>query len=448
MVTPQPLAEIAAVLDPDAFTRRLNSGLYVPDDELTAPIDVVDRHPAPPAPRPAAPAPPRPESGTMPHQPRPASTAADTQPQQGKHRATSAAPTQPTTTAVPSSVVQPASTPKSEGPSGWQRLGHALADRVELGTARRRVERAAEQARTAPSAEVSDITIAALLVVSAVTLAVSGLAFALSFDMMLEAAKTYGWGENLAKLFPILIDTGAIGGTFMGAISANRTYVHVGRSVLGLTLAASVLFNLVGHDVKGHALLGMPLPDQWKWTGTVAAIFIPVILAYFIHAFSKALKAYVDQERERKAAEAARAEQARQARDDAADAARRAAEAKAAAVTAAAERPATAPVAVPQQRPVRQPAAPQKSAGPQKAVRKAETVSPAPAVSREPARASKQRTLDGDAAYAWSKSNGHPGPTAVLKHFEKEGYEVPALSTLRSWINSRRDTETGSPARS
>jgi len=442
MVTPQPLAELAADLDPDAFTRRLNSGLYVPDDELTAPIDVVDRHPAPSAPRPAPVSPqPRPAPETVSHQPAPAADGADAG--QGKHHA------KPAPAATTGPVARPTSTPKPQGPSGWQRLGHALAERVELGTARRRRERVAEQARTAPSAATADITIAALLVVSSVTLAVSGLAFALSFDMMLEAAKTYGWGENLAKLFPILIDTGAIGGTFMGAISANRTYVHVGRSVLGLTLAASVLFNLVGHDVKGHALLGMPLPSQWKWTGTVAAIFIPVILAYFIHAFSKALKAYVDQERERKAAETARAEQARQARADAEVAARRAAAAKAAAATAAAERPAPEPVAVPQQRPAMQPTAPQEAAAPQKAVvRKAETVSVAPVASREPGPASKQRTLDGDTAYAWSKSNSHPGPTAVLKHFEKEGYEVPALSTLRSWINSRRDTETGSATRS
>ncbi|HEY3478881.1 MAG TPA: DUF2637 domain-containing protein, partial [Streptomyces sp.] len=194
----------------------------------------------------------------------------------------------------------PPETPK--GPSGWQRAGHAVADWIELRNRRRR----AKLAKPADD-EDSDITILALVVVSLVTFAVSILAFVLSFSMMLAAARLYGWSEHLAWLFPILIDAGAVGGTFMGAISSNRTYVRVGHSVLTLTLSASVLFNLVGHDVTGHAILNVRLPSQWQWTSPVAAVFIPVVLACFIHSFSKALKAFVDQHRARKAAAAAAA---------------------------------------------------------------------------------------------------------------------------------------------
>lgn len=249
--------------------------------------------------------------------------------------------------------------PQPTGPSGWQRAGHALADWIELRTQRTRTRRATP-------AEDSDITVGALIVVSVVTLVVCALAFALSFSMMLAAARLYGWNDNLAKLFPILIDVGAIGGTFMGAISANRTYVHVGRSVLTLTLAASVLFNLVGHDVRGGTLIA--LPERWKWTGTVAAVFIPIVLAYFVHAFSKALKAYMDQRRAQKAAaEAAATAKARRAEAERAQQRQLPVAPVADRVTAPVaampparvveqpKPPAPAPVAVPQQRPAARP---------------------------------------------------------------------------------------------
>src|SRR5690606_31537494 len=92
--------------------------------------------------------------------------------------------------------------------------------------------------------EDDEITTGAFTAVCVVTLVVAGLAFALSFDMMLTAAKHYGWTGWMAKLFPIIIDVGAIGGTFMGSISANATYRRIGHQVLIVTLAASVLFNL------------------------------------------------------------------------------------------------------------------------------------------------------------------------------------------------------------
>jgi hypothetical protein len=302
-----------------AAPRKLHSGLWVPEaEESTAPIDIVDRsfsqppqervRASFPAEQPVAQlaAAPAPDTAPPPTATTPATKAVAKSPAGDDSKGTKPAKHR----------VEPQR--EEAGPSGWQRLGHALADRVELANARRRDEVRAAKERANGEAESGDITILALVIVSLVTLAVSGLAFALSFDIMLEAAKKYGWEPGMAKLFPILIDAGAVGGTFMGAISANKTYVHVGRSVLTLTLAASILFNLVGHQIKGSALLGVPLPAEWAWTGTVAAVFIPVVLAYFIHAFSKALKAYVDQVRHKKAIAAARAEADAEAQREAA----------------------------------------------------------------------------------------------------------------------------------
>lgn len=160
--------------------------------------------------------------------------------------------------------------------------------------------RAQAQAKKAEP-ENSEITTGAFAAVSILTGVVTLLAFFLSFSMMLTAAQHYGWDENLAKLFPIIIDVGAIGGTFMGAISANRVYRTIGHQVLVVTLAASVLFNLVGHDLKGRGAVAA-LPERWHWTGKIAAVLIPMLLAYFVHAFSKALKTFTDQRRASKAA--------------------------------------------------------------------------------------------------------------------------------------------------
>lgn len=45
------------------------------------------------------------------------------------------------------------------------------------------------------------------------------------------------------------------------------------------------------------------------------------------------------------------------------------------------------------------------------------------------------KKLDADTARNWSAKHDHPGPSAVRRHFADQGYEVPAVSTLRAWIN-------------
>ncbi|MEU4673963.1 hypothetical protein AB0F91_39910 [Amycolatopsis sp. NPDC023774] len=389
-------------LDLALFTRRLNSGLIVPEaaEETTAPIDIVDREPeqliAPvPRPRPPAPAP-----QAAPPQPEPiepdGEPAQDMAEEPSRNRPKAAAP-----------AAKPA-------PAASRRtVRDALVDFLD----RRRPDRADQSVD-----EDEPITAGAFVAVGLMTFFVAALSFALSFDMMYAAAQLYGWGKGLAALFPVIIDVGAIGGTFMGAISANRTYRRIGHQVLVVTLAASVLFNLVGHDVKGKAtLLGASLPPNWGWTGTVAAVLIPALLAYFVHAFSKALKTFTDQKRAAAAAAAAEAEAERKRRADAAEAARR-------------EKQRQAEAAAEQRR--REAAAEQRRL--EREARHQEQLTQ-PSVHPEPKRIASARMLDADTAFAWSQAHGHPGPAAVRKHFADEGYEVPnALSTLRAWINTRR----------
>jgi outer membrane biosynthesis protein TonB len=67
---------------------------------------------------------------------------------------------------------------------------------------------------------------------------------------------------------------------------------------------------------------------------------------------------------------------------------------------------------------------------------------PAPKSVKQPTKTStrsqsKAPRLDRDEAVRWSQQHGHPGPSAVRKHFRDRGYEVPAISTLRAWINQR-----------
>ncbi|TLW89249.1 hypothetical protein FFT09_22750 [Saccharomonospora piscinae] len=55
---------------------------------------------------------------------------------------------------------------------------------------------------------------------------------------------------------------------------------------------------------------------------------------------------------------------------------------------------------------------------------------------RSSKRKSRKPQLTSEAAVAWSKANGEPGPSAVIKHFTAEGYDTPALATMRRWLNS------------
>ncbi|UKD50851.1 DUF2637 domain-containing protein (plasmid) [Amycolatopsis sp. FU40] len=376
-------------------TRELNSGLFVPEaaEDTTVPIDIVDRPLPPPAPAPPLPQPTPP----APH-PEPAQPSAD---------AASSGAEAPGTANVPEKQRDSDKRPRRRNvddkaehdPPGPPKrtLTDALVGWVDARAAARR-----EQGKERDGADDAPITVGAFVAICLMAVAVAALAFVLSFTMMYAAAKHYGWSEDLAKLFPLIIDVGAIGGTFMGAISEHRVYRSIGHQVLVVTLSASVLFNLVGHDIQGADALG--LPTRWAWTGTVAAVMIPLLLAYFVHGFSKALKTFTDQRRETRLA-AERAEQT------AAEAERKRGErtGRHAVAEAAAIAEQEAPAA------------------------------PVPAAARASQPHSKQRgarVLDAETARAWSRQNGNAQPHKVLEHFAGQGWKVPTDRTMRRWLNN------------
>lgn len=394
-------------VDLSVVTRQLNNGIYVPESagDTTVPIDIVDRprgtDPVPPAPR----IPPLPQPATQ-VQPAPAPPAANgthaarddpgrtkhDRPNGGKDKNKRASDKPPAPTGPPPRTVRDAVV-------GW----------IDARSAARR-----DAAGDRKTANDEPVTVGAFAAICLMTLVVAALAFALSFDMMYAAASHYGWGARLAALFPLIIDVGAIGGTFMGAISTNRMYRAIGHQVLVVTLAASVLFNLVGHDIRGGPALG--LPAEWSWTGTVAAVLIPLLLAYFVHAFSTALKTFAEQRRTQKLAE----QRERQARDDAKrDHAERAGR-------HAAEDS-------------REHQLPQNAATPTRpAEPKTKPKAKAKAVSGDEP---DMKVLTPEKAYEESRKRGHPGPTAMRNILIDSYDKVPSISTLRAWINERKTAE-------
>lgn len=288
----------------------------------------------------------------------------------------------------------------------------------------------------ASSSEDSEITTGAFVAVCLITVVVAVLAFILSFDMMVVAARHYGWDANLARLFPIIIDVGAVGGTFMGAISANHVYRRIGHQVLVVTLAASVLYNLVGHDIKGNDPVLAGLPKEWSWTGTVAAVLIPMLLAYFVHAFSKALKAFTDQRRAKKAAEQEEQDPQAQTMEMR--------------TTEAPQPPLPAlplPVPPPAQPTPATPAPPTRPAQPAPAPR---PTPPAKSTSKTGARPPTKTTgkpeLGEQTAMDWVRKGAPGAPKGkkidagmVREHFIAEGFTVPTDRTVRRWLSRGRN---------
>lgn len=170
----------------------------------------------------------------------------------------------------------------------------ALADWISARAATLRT-RPPKARKTRKDEDDEPITTGAFATVMALTVAVAALAFALSFDMMRTAAMRYGWSPEMAALFPVLVDVGTVGGVLMGAISTHRIYRTTGHQLVVATLAASVLFNLVGHDIRGGAAAG--LPAHWSWSGTCAAVLVPVLLALFVHAAGRAVRTWTEQRR-------------------------------------------------------------------------------------------------------------------------------------------------------
>src|SRR5699024_10785649 len=79
-----------------------------------------------------------------------------------------------------------------------------------------------------------------------------------------------------------------------------------------------------------------------------------------------------------------------------------------------------------------------------RAVAEAAAAEPAPEPKPAPKSSSKSKTgtsaprLDRETAREWSQANGNASQAQVRAHFEQLGYRVPAVSTLRGWLNNHQ----------
>src|SRR5690606_3085593 len=99
----------------------------------------------------------------------------------------------------------------------------------------------------------------------------------------------------LANLFPIVIDAGAVAGVVMAGLTSNPVFRRNGWALGALTLAASLVFNVTGHEITGKTMAG--IPDGYAWTSTAAALLIPCLLAVFVHSAASALHQWSMQQR-------------------------------------------------------------------------------------------------------------------------------------------------------
>ncbi|RBM18085.1 hypothetical protein DI005_20030 [Prauserella sp. PE36] len=407
--------------------RPLMNGLYVPEHvDDTAPIDIVDQ---PLAPTPISTAPTT-DARSRPAEARP--------PTPGTPLSTAPAAVEPPGPPEPTNVRGPAlaELPVLEKEPRRPILRPALADWIRARAEAKRAKpvRTAKVAKARSREEEDEtITTGAFATVCALTVAVSALCFVLSFDMMATAAERFGWSEALAKLFPVVIDLGAVGGTVMIGISTHRVYRHTGYQLVITTLLASVLFNLVGHDIRGEAVLG--LPRHWAWTGTVAAVLVPFLLALFVHAAARALRAYMTQRRAAQAAAEEAQKAARERRHAEANRLRQGAQSQ----NPTAQRPVTAPnasattsaaSATLARTTAPAPAAVPATVAPQ---RKQPPTSAAP-TSQEAAQLDRNRPVKKDVAIQLGRQHGVTTPSQLRSLLKREGYDLPnSRTTLTNW---------------
>jgi len=160
----------------------------------------------------------------------------------------------------------------------------------------RKTDAAKTSRRRGRKAKVAEpITKPQVWTVCAMAAAVSLGAFVLSFDMMAIAAEHYGWTGWLAKLFPVVIDAGAVAGVVMAGLTSNPVFRRNGWALGALTLAASLVFNVTGHEITGQTMAG--IPESYAWTSTAAALLVPCLLAVFVHSAASALHQWTAQER-------------------------------------------------------------------------------------------------------------------------------------------------------
>lgn len=270
----------------------------------------------PPAPKPAAPPPAEPTE-----EPEPAASEKPTAETEGKD---TSKPEQP---------------PTSSGPkdrSGWDQFWIAMAKRVENTPPKPpKPAKPAKPAKDRKPKRQKDRTIPgwAIWVVGSFLIPAAGAAFVLSFQMIQPVVLAAGWNTWASYLGPIVIDVAAIAAAIMGSISAHPIFVHTGHFLLITATTLSIVLNLAGHRLQEEtqlARLGLTpeqaqddrvvratiaalpqeqasqvtlVPAEWEWAIYLFSIMVPVILAILIHAFGKALMAFLQERRARKEAE-------------------------------------------------------------------------------------------------------------------------------------------------
>ncbi|KMS92661.1 DUF2637 domain-containing protein [Prauserella rugosa] len=226
----------------------------------------------------------------------------DTAPFDAVDRSDATTPDTPASEDAPASEPEPAKPEKAEeepGPeqdSGTRKrepiVRPAVARWIDARTEAKTTKRPKTPKKTKPTEEITQRQVITVCVMAA---AVSLGAFVLSFDMMAIAAEHYGWTGWLAKLFPVVIDAGAVAGVVMAGLTSNPVFRRNGWALGALTLAASLVFNVTGHEITGQTMAG--IPESYAWTSTAAALLVPCLLAVFVHSAASALHQWTAQER-------------------------------------------------------------------------------------------------------------------------------------------------------
>lgn len=372
------------------ITRKTLSGLYVPTDidggpeVATAPIDIIDQKPAP-------------DFTSAPPPKREASAVAANR----KSVTIKPVPSAPRRNQPVEPSPEPASAPAPPKSGGWAKLGALLYDRI------------------ASPKEEEPVTLSAVITVGAFALAAAVCAFLLSFQMILPVVMAAGWTGFVAYLGPVVIDVAAVAAAFMSVLSRHPSFTRTGMLLLVSSTALSIVLNLAGHQVKTDTGGSDPVrvPAGWEWTVNLFSVVVPLLLAWLIHAFGKAITAYMNarsREQAQKAAEEAEAE--RQAAEQA-RAEQEAAEADRARVEQANAALATAQQTTPNR------AKPQtKSAGTGKGKRKGAT----------------KPTATKDVALAVGRRDGICTPAPLRDALDKAGYAPASERAVKGWCAELR----------
>lgn len=134
-------------------------------------------------------------------------------------------------------------------------------------------------------------------------------AFTLSYAMLLLVVKATGWTDWVAKLGPAVPDVAALAAAVMLVARVQRSLAW---TLLVGSTGMSIAGNLAGHAIQAQKQAAEEVfPDAWSWVGGAFSIFMPVVMAFLVHASMEQIATY----QEWKAIQREKAEQRRQAEE-------------------------------------------------------------------------------------------------------------------------------------